>query len=298
MNQEIEQQQTSVTDKKKQQILVPHDFSDSCKCAVNYGIMLARIFKCELTLIHIITKEFVKRHGGFSEAESDARMRLAENAAIIQNQSGVVVNAYALPGKVNIIIRTVIERINAIILVAGLNPLNRTALHYFHPLNLVTDYRELRIPVLVVQNKMPDAHTFRHIILPIDFTKESKEKASWAGYFSKLNRSAITIIHTEYRDGFFAAQLRNNLILVQKLFNTLEAAYEIHKAEKVKYGIDRYGVSYAKMKEAGMLNIMAAKEWGIDDFLLGPPEKKIITNEDQLPVMMINPRDDLYVPCV
>jgi hypothetical protein len=298
VEQNIEKSSTSPAEKKKQQILVPHDFSDACTCAVNYGIMLAQIFRCELTLVHIIPRNAAKKQGGIIEAESAARSRLAGTAANIQNQTGIQTNAYVMQGKTAWIIRNIIERINAIVFIAGLNPVNRSLSHYFSPSNLVSDYRELRIPILVVQNKMPDAGTFRHVILPVDFTKESKEKASWAGYLSKLNHAAVTIIHTEYKDGFFATQLRNNLILIKKLFGTLGTIYDIHKAEKVRYGIDRYGVAYAKMKGAGMIIIMAVKEWGIDDFLLGPPEKKIITNEDQLPVMMINPRDDLFVPCV
>jgi nucleotide-binding universal stress UspA family protein len=298
VNQDVDRKDSSVTDKKKQQILVPHDFSDACNCAVNYGIILARIFRCELTLVHIITKEMGKKQGGITEADQAARTRMAGMVAYIQKQTTVVTNAYVIQGKVSGTIRSIIEGINAIVMVAGLNPVNRTPQHYFSPNSLVTEYRELRIPLLIVQNKMPDAQTFRQIILPVDFSKESKEKASWAGYFSKLNHSAITIIHTSYSDDFFATQLRNNLILIKKLFNTLNAAFEIHKAEKVRYGIDRYGVAYAKMKGAGMIIIMTTKEMGIDDFFLGPREKRIITNEDQLPVMMINPRDDLYVPCV
>jgi hypothetical protein len=298
MNREVDKKNTSVEDKKKQQILVPHDFSDACNCAVNYGVILARIFRCELTLVHIITKDMGKKQGGIDEAENAARSRMAGMVALIQKQAEVVTNAYVIRGKPSAMINNIIGSINAIVLVAGLNPVNRTPLHYFSPNSLVTEYRELRIPLLIVQNKMPDAQTFRQIILPVDFSKESKEKASWAGYFSKLHHSAVTIVHTSYNDGFFAAQLRNNLILIKKLFNTLNAAFEIHKAEKVKYGIDRYGVSYAKMKGAGMIIIMATKEMGIDDFFLGPREKRIIINEDQLPVMMINPRDDLYVPCV
>lgn len=298
VEQEVKKTQSSVKDKKKQQILVPHDFSDSCNCAVSYGLMLAQIFRCELTLIHVITKEMARHEKNIDDAENAARSHLAGIAGRIQQENSIVTNAYVLKGSISGIIPMIIDRLNAIVMVAGFNPVNRSYMHYFTPGRLVSDYRELRIPILVVQNKMPEPDVFNHIILPIDFTKESKEKASWAGYLSKLNNSAVTIIYTKYRDEFFAVQLRNNLLLVKKLFNTLETNFDIHKAEKVKYSLDRYGVSYAKMKKAGMIIIMTTKEWGIDDFLLGPVEKKIITNEDQLPVMMINPRDDLFIPCV
>jgi nucleotide-binding universal stress UspA family protein len=299
VEQEVKKENTSVKEKKRQQILVPHDFSDACTCAVSYGILLAQIFRCELTLVHILHPK--KKSGKESQentAEQEARTRLATICGSIQQNNGIIANAYILNGDVPDILKSIVERINAIVLVTGLNTVNRQPQDYFSPSRLVSDYRELRIPLLVVQNKMPSPHVFRHIVLPVDFSKESKEKASWAGYFGKLSGSYTTVVHTEYKDGFFAVQLRNNLMLIKKLFTALNTQHDIHKAEKVKYGIDRYAVSYAKMKGAGLLLITATKEWGVDDYLLGPVEKRIITNEDQLPVMMVNPRDDLFVPCV
>ncbi len=299
MEQEVKKENTDVKEKKKQQILVPHDFSDACICAVSYGIAMAKIFRCEITLVHVISeKKNASRNTDNNTKEDEARARLATIAATIQASHNIIANAYIFKGEVADILNGIIEKINAIVLVTGLNTVNRKAQDYFSPSKLVSDYRELRIPLLIVQNKMPDADAFRHIILPVDFTPESKEKASWAGYLGRLHNSFITVVHTEYRDGFFMVQLRNNLLLVKKLFDTLKTLYDFHKTDKLKYDIDRYALSYAKMKGAGLILITATKDWGVDDFLLGPAEKRIITNEDQLPVLMVNPRDDLFVPCV
>lgn len=298
MDQEVKKEQEHGVEKKIQQILVPHDFSDAGKCAVSYGLMLAGIFQCELTLVHILTKKTLQASASPENTEAEARNRLAGVAARLQQNSRVKINAYVLRGPVNEVVKMIVIKINAIIVVAGLNTVNRTPSDYFSPSNLVSDYRELRIPLLIVHNKRPDPGAFDRIILPVDFSRESKEKASWAAYFGKKNSSYITLVHTEYKDAFFSIQLRNNLMLIHKLFSSLNTSYNTHKAERIKSDIERYALSYAKMKDAGMLIITATKDWGIDDFLLGPVEKKIITNEDQLPVMMINPRDDLFVPCV
>jgi hypothetical protein len=298
VEQDVKHSKSGVEPKKKQQILVPHDFSDAGQCAVSYGLMLAQIFHCELTLIHVIPASSKTPSGVVSNVEEAARSRLAQISGRLLQNAGVPVNAYVFKGKLREIIIDIIDRINAIVFVAGLNTVNRLPSHYFSPKDLVSDYRELRIPILIVQNKMPDINTFSSIVLPIDFTRESKEKASWAGYLGKLNHSAVTVVHTEYKDGFFAVQIRNNLMLVKKLFNTLGTRHEIHKAERLRYSLDRYCVSFAKMKGAGMLIITATKDFGFAEFMLGPVEKKIISNEDQLPVMLINPRDDLFVPCL
>lgn len=298
MKTEVNKKKSGISDKKKQQILVPHDFSGSCNCAVAYAIDLAKIFKCEISIMHILTPKLVQQYGNIDVAENFARNKLAIISANIQTKENVIVNAYCFKGKVRDIIHTFSVKINAIIIVAGLNSVNRNLLDYFSPSSLVSDYRSLRIPILIVHNKMPEYQTFRQIIVPVDHTKESKEKASWAGYFSKLHKSHLTVVHTEYSDEFFNTQLKNNLILVSRLFNTLGAIFEIHKVKKIRYRIDKYALSYAKIKNAGMVIIMATKEFGFEEFILGPVEKKIITNEAQLPVMMINPRDDIYVPCI
>ncbi len=297
MNQEIKNEETSPAPKKIQQILVPHDFSEACKCATTYGILLARIFNCQLTLVHVLTKKLLQ-HTEAGTAESDARSRLATISGNIQQNEGITTQAYVLKGKTDEVLKMMIPRINAIVLVAGMNNIGKNPAHYFSASALVSDFRDLRIPLLVVHNKTPDPSLFDRVILPLDFTRESKEKASWAAYFGKRNQSQVTLVHTEYRDGFFSAQLKNNLLLITKLFASLQTAFTIHKVEKAKPDIDRYALSVAKMKGSALLIITATKDWGIEDFILGPVEQKIISNEDQMPVMLVNPRDDLYVPCV
>jgi len=46
-----------------------------------------------------------------------------------------------------------------------------------------------------------------------------------------------------------------------------------------------------------MVVIMATKEIAVDDFIFGLKEKSIIDNKYKMPVMLINPRDNLYLPC-
>jgi len=38
--------------------------------------------------------------------------------------------------------------------------------------------------------------------------------------------------------------------------------------------------------------------YSLFDYIAGPPEKTLIVNKFQIPVLCINPRDDLYVMCV
>jgi nucleotide-binding universal stress UspA family protein len=48
--------------------------------------------------------------------------------------------------------------------------------------------------------------------------------------------------------------------------------------------------------QADLLMISASRDYGIDDIIFGPKEEKIV-KKSTIPVMVINPRKDLYALC-
>ena len=170
-------------------------------------------------------------------------------------------------------------------------------MHFFTSNTIVTNYRDLRIPLIVVRDELPRKTIYRHIILPLDFNRESKEKAAWSGYISTLNKSTVYVLSRNYKDAYFAASLRTNIVLVDKLFNNLGVAVEFIKEPDITVDIDKYAVEYAWLNQGDIVVVMATKEISIDDLIMGLKEKRIIENKYKLPIMLINPRDDLYLPC-
>jgi nucleotide-binding universal stress UspA family protein len=280
----------------KQQVLIPYDFSEASENALIYGIELARLFKCEVSIIHTISKKHLDKNHNPEEAETSAKAGLITLSNNIISKHNLLVNVYVFQGEVNELINKFYEKINAIAVIAGLNSVKKKT-HYFTAGKLVTDYRNIRVPLIVVHDIMPRKTMYSHIILPLDFNRESKEKSAWAGHISTLNKSKVKILIRAYKDAYFAASLRNNLVLVKKLYKNLEVDYDIVKEPDITVDIDKYAVEYAWLNNADLLVIMATKDIAVDDLLLGLREKKIIDNKYKLPVMLINPRDDLYLPC-
>jgi nucleotide-binding universal stress UspA family protein len=278
----------------KQQVLVPYDFSEASENALIYGIELARLFRCEVSIIHAISKKHMDKTP--EKAEADAKADLITISNNIISKHHLLVNVYVFQGEVHDLINKFYEKINAIAVIAGLNSTKKKN-HYFTAGKLVTDYRNLRVPLVVVHDIMPRKTMYSHIILPLDFNRESKEKSAWAGHISTLNKSKVRILIRAYKDAYFAASLRNNLVLVKKLYKNLEVDYDIIKEPDITVDIDKYALEYAWLNNADLLVIMATKDIAVDDLLLGLKEKKIIDNKYKLPVMLINPRDDLYLPC-
>ena len=278
----------------KQQILVPYDFSEAAENALIYGIEMARLFKCEVSIIHTISKKHADKNQSDMEASSKTSLSTLANNIISKHH--LMVNVYVFQGEVRDLIDKFYEKINTIAIIAGLNSVKKKT-HYFTAGKLVTDYRNLRVPLIVVHDIMPRKTIYSNIILPLDFNRESKEKSAWAGHISTLNKSKVRILIRKYKDAYFAASLRNNIVLVKKLYENLGVDYEIVIEPNIKVDIDKYAVEYAWLNNADLLVIMATKDVAVDDLLLGLKEKKIVDNKYKLPVMLINPRDDLYLPC-
>ncbi len=280
----------------KQQVLVPYDFSKAAANALLCAVELASLFKCEITVFHALNKKNLGLYANENEAESAVKNKLVAIANDIISSYNVAVNVYVFKDGVNQVINKIYERINAIAVIAGLNS-QKSPYNYFSPGAIVTDYRNLRVPVIVVHDEMPRKGFFGGMVLPLDFNRESKEKSAWAGHISALNKTKVTILTRNYKDSYFAASLRSNMALVIKLYANLDVNYQMVNEADIKCDIDKYAVDYAWYNKGDMVVIMATKEVAVDDLLFGLKEKKIIDNKYKLPVMLINPRDDLYLPC-
>lgn len=279
----------------KQQIIVPFDFSVAANNALLCARSLATLFSCEISILHFTgSKKNSTRNSNHDQA--GLKRKLSQLASSVMAEQPTIVNVYLLEGKVAEMIRKTYEKLNAIAVVAGLNSQHDHSC-YFTPGSLVTDYRDLRIPIIVVHDVLPRPGFFEHIIMPVDFKRESKEKAVWGGYISKLKQSSVTIVVRDYHDEYFSASLRNNMALIFKLYENLEVNYQLVREKNIRVAVDKYAIEYAWLNRGDLIVVMATPEVAVDDLLFGFPEKKIVNNKYKLPVMLINPREDLYIPC-
>jgi len=280
----------------RQQVLVPYDFSKAAENALHCAVELATLFKCEISLFHALNKKNIRLYTDEKEAEILVKNKLVAIARDVIENDRIQVNVYVFRDEVDKIVNKIYERINAIAVIAGLNS-QKNAHDFFSPGSIVTDYRNLRIPIIVVHDVLPRKSFFSGMVLPLDFNRESKEKSAWAGHISTLNKTKVSIVIRHYKDAYFAASLRSNMALVMKLYSNLNVEYQVINEADIKCDIDVYAVDYAWYNNGDMVVIMATKEIAVDDLLFGLKEKKIIANKYQLPIMLINPRDDLYLPC-
>jgi glutaredoxin len=182
-------------------------------------------------------------------------------------------------------INTLIEEKDAALLVIGLNS-NKEIQFYLNKC------RELRVPYIFVNNDIPANFDIKNIILPITNLEEDREKGPFSSSFARHFNCPITI----YQPNDYGSKAETNIEAMKNLFNSLNLQYSTQKGKKDSNGIELESAILNKNNQNSILIISASRDYGLDDIIFGPKERKIIKNTN-LPIMLINPRGDLYALC-
>ena len=166
--------------------------------------------------------------------------------------------------------------------------------------------KKSRIPVLVVGDKAPEENDYQQIILPLDINCQDKELALWASYFPAYFQKncshipkeniLIHIIFNQYKDELLHQKVQNNIAFVTKMFDNLEAPYRLHPFTKID-NIHTFGLKFAKKTGNSVMLFLMTEHYSLIDLLFGPVENKILGNKEQIPVLCLNAREDIFVLC-
>ena len=157
--------------------------------------------------------------------------------------------------------------------------------------SFLNDCRELRIPYLFYKDSFT-ALDLNKVVVPIGFLEEEIEKAQFASAFGRFcNSYIIMLLAKDY--GSKAATTAEKMKL---LFDKFRLEYTLEKATKDSFKVDAESIQVAQKEQAGMIIISASRDYGLDDILFGPKEYHVI-KKSPIPVLLVNPRGDLYALC-
>ena len=177
----------------------------------------------------------------------------------------------------------VVEQLDASLLVVELT--NKLSVQIY-----LDAFRALRIPYLFVRaGQKPN---FEKVALPISFLIEDKEKGPFAAAFGRFFKSQLII----FQPKDYGTKALQNIDAIKTLLDSFQLNYEVRKASKDSNGVEREAANWAASGEAGLVLVSASREYGLDDLLFGSKERKMITRTN-VPIMLINPRGDLYTLC-
>ncbi|MDD2413020.1 MAG: hypothetical protein RBS19_03030 [Bacteroidales bacterium] len=267
------------TEKKPLRIVALVDNTPFGMTAAEHGLKFAEIFKSELVLVAC-------------HAQVNAE-KVAQSLRLKNENIPIIIQKVEKLNHKNF--HATLEELNAILMVLSVSK-NR-GLSYFSAKSALKIISKLRIPSVVCGTKPPEENAYKDVMLPLNIHRQAKEKSLWAGYFSRFYNATVHVLYTVYKDEYLKNRLYENAKFTEKLYENLEVNYKNHVIEKVKQEIDEFAVDYAKQIGASLILVMTTRYYSIFDYIFGPIELKIMTNEHEIPIMLINQRDDLYVLC-
>jgi len=169
----------------------------------------------------------------------------------------------------------------------------------------LNDCREERRPYVFVTNTMT-IKPLRRLLVPVSMLEEETYKAEICTYLARKTGAHIILLQAnDY--GSHARQNVNRIVTHIKAVNERlqksevsdqksEITYEVCMARKDSFSLVREASERQRDFQHDLLVLTASRDYGLDDILFGPPERKAIQRA-LVPVMLVNPREDLFSLC-
>ena len=156
---------------------------------------------------------------------------------------------------------------------------------------LLNNCRDLRIPYLFYKDSFKEFDLHK-VILPIGFLEEEMEKAQFASAFGRFCSSEINMLLAND----YGSKAAINAEKMKQLFDKFDFKYSLEKATKDSFKVEAESIQMAENKHAGIIIVSASRDYGLDDILFGPKEFHLV-KKSSIPVLLVNPRGDLYALC-
>ena len=157
--------------------------------------------------------------------------------------------------------------------------------------SMLNECRELRIPYLFYKDSFAALNTDK-VILPVGFLEEELEKAQFATAFGRFCGSEVKMLLAND----YGSKAATNAEKMKLLFDKFDFTYTFDKAEKDSFKVEAESILVAEKENAGIIIVSASRDYGLDDILFGPKEYHVV-KKSSVPVLLVNPRGDLYALC-
>jgi len=262
-------------------ILIPWDFTKVAENALEHGVKAARMVDNDIRLLHIASKSYSP------EQKNKVNARLLKVAEDTEQKYGIRPGSIILEGSIFSAISEYASDSEASMVIMGT--------HGMKGMQKITGSWALKViagskvPFLVIQNKPTDMEKYQHIVFPIDFRQENKEKLQWAIYLGKYFDSKIHILKASVTDKSLLKKMNININFAIKHLIQNNINYEIHTIGKAGH-FDKETIKFAQNIHADLILIMTTKHINFSDYIFGASEQYIIANSSKIPVMCVNPK--------
>lgn len=283
---------------KIQKILIPIDFSETSLLAIEHGAFMAKLFKAELILLHVLEKHWESFNivvpevviENLSEFTDKIEAKLNELAENIRKEYGVLSTIISATGNIFNEIIEASKDSKADLVIMGTHGVSGFE-EFFVGSNTYKVVTKSVCPVISVQTHAKKIG-FKDILLPIDNSLHSRQKVNYAIGLAKQYGSKIHIVGLLDTDDIIVAK-KMDIILdqVQKYIEENELSFSREILNGKNQSVTT--LKYADKVNADLIVIMTDQEEDLSGFFIGPYAQQVV-NHSKIPVMSIKPHEGIY----
>jgi len=266
-----------ITDKEKQTIIIPWDFTKVAHWALEHAVNFASVTNAEIHLVHIVKK--LKEAG-------DAEQKLKANKTENEAKYKVKIITAIREGTIFHAITDYATEVHAKLVIMGTH--GAQGMQKFTGSWAIKVIAKTKVPFIVVQAP-PARKEIRNVVFPVDYRREIKQKVNEAYYLSQYYNLKFFITKPEkIQVDTLRQKTLNNTYFMRSFFAQYGIEHEVIEVKNAKDYSDAT-LKFAAQSTPDLIIIVLNKEMGFQDFMFGAEEEKIIMNDLKVPVMCINP---------
>ena len=269
-------------EQERKSILVTWDFSNVSYHALKHAIKISHILKNNIFLFHVVKQE---------SEEEPARKAMESTVEQIQieykEEVGYVVRSGRIFKEIADYASKEENKVNFVVM--GTHGMKgRQKLFGSWALRVIAGSS---VPFIVVQEDPPEKERYTDIVFPVDFRKENKEKLQWAIFLGKYLNSKIHLYKEPMVNKDLAQKVNVNLNFAVRFLIQNNIEYEIHSPVKTN-NFQKEVLAFSKKIHADMILITTTKHITSVDYIFGAKEQYLLSNNEKIPVMCVNPKSN------
>lgn len=148
-----------------------------------------------------------------------------------------------------------------------------------------------KCPIVVVRERHFD-QGYNNIVLPLDLTKETKQKVNWATKIGQYYDATIHIVTVSEEDEFLKKRINNNMHQVEGILEENGVKYTSNYLTDTHGNFADTTLDFAKSQNADLIMVMTQQERSFKEYIFGSYAQQIVS-KSRIPVMCITPRADI-----
>ncbi|RCW35261.1 hypothetical protein [Marinilabilia salmonicolor] len=165
------------------------------------------------------------------------------------------------------------------------------ATHFF------SKFRNLQVPYLVLPDKPEDTWHPKEIYFPVCLKDGEKEASAWAGFWSRTFEAKLHLLNPHFRNKTTNQYLQRTMAFIRNLLQKSNVSYDISSEGHTRKEARQKALELAKNSPDTLIVMPATRLNSPEYVFIGPPEIRLLKNRGNTPVLFVNPRHDMYVPC-